>query len=103
MEKYKINIDTVTKVEDLFYSGWLFQDIKQNEIILETSNLDFNPIRLKATFITLCEGVLNSNRRGPDDPKHAIDYEQFDIHDLETLAKELTNTTGIRFSSCLVF
>ena len=103
MEKHRINIDKVTKIEDLYYAGWTFQEIKKDEIILETSDINFSPLRLKATFIILCEGILNSNRNGPDDPMHEIDYKQFDIRDLETLAKELTKITGIRFLSGLTF
>ena len=103
MEEYKINIDKVTEIKDLFYAGWLFKDIKQNEIMLETSNLNFQPIMLKVIFMIVCEGVLNSSRNRPEDPKYEIDYEQYSISDLETLARELTNITGIRFSSRLVF
>ena len=103
MEKHRINIDRLTKVEDLYNAGWSFQEVKGNEIVLETNELDFNPVRLKATFMILCEGILNSSRRSPEDPKHEIDYDQFNIHDLETLAKELSNVTGIRFSSALAF
>lgn len=103
MEKYRINIDKVINIEELYNAGWLFQGIKQNEIILETSNLEFNSVRLKATFIILCEGILNSNRKGPDDLKHEIDYDQFEFDDLKSLAEELTKVTGIHFSSGLVF
>ena len=103
MEKHKININKVSKIEDLFNAGWLFQDMKDSEIVLETSDINLNPARLKAIFIILCEGVFNSNRRRPEDPKVDIDYEHFNFSTLESVAKELTLKTGIHFSSALVF
>lgn len=103
MEKYRLNIDKVIKIEDLYNAGWLFKDIRQNEIVLETSDVNFSPVRLKATFITLCEGILNSNPKMSYNENHKIDYDKFEILDLETLARQLTELTGIHFSSALVF
>jgi hypothetical protein len=103
MEKHSLNIDKVSKIEDLFNAGWLFQDMKRSEIILETSDINLNPVKLKAIFIILCEGVFNSNRRGFEDTKVVIDYEQLNFSTLESVANELTFKTGIYFSSALIF
>ena len=59
--------------------GWLYGDIQANEIILETSELNFTPIRLKVTFMLLCNGILNSRTKPSPKQTYKIDYEKFDI------------------------
>lgn len=103
MEKHTLNIDNILTVEDLYDIGWLHKDLKRDEIVLQTSELDFNAIRLKATFYILCEAILNSHRRKHDDPKVEINYDQYEFLSLEELAEALTNETGIRFTSGLAF
>ena len=103
MEKHSLNIDGIATIEDFYNIAWLHKDLKGDEIVLQTSELNFNAVQLKLFFHILCEGILNSHRRKHDDPKVEINYDQYEFSNLEELAEALTNETGIRFSSALAF
>ncbi len=98
MSDYRINIDQVTNNETLFHAGWLFADLKGQEVILETQNSNMSPLRLRATFAILAEGILNSGTTMSPDQKTEIVYADYDIPDLRTLARELTILTKVKFS-----
>lgn len=100
MEKYYLNISKVPDIKTLWHSGWLFSDKMNTEIVLEVEGKEFyanSPLLLKVLYATLCEGILNS---GTTDTKrkHDINYTEVDIYNYDTLAKELSKTTGFNFS-----
>lgn len=104
MEKQYLNLNEVTNIKTLWHAAWLFSDKKNTEIILqvdEKNPLTNNLAVLKAQFMILSEGILNSstddNKRKPD-----IDYTGIHISDCYSLAKELTKLTGFKFSIALV-
>ena len=103
MEQHRLNINKVTNIKELFHAGWILSDKKGDEIILESDTMDVHPVILKATFITLCEGILNSNTKlkSPEE-RVEIDFDKIQIQDFKSLAKELTKATGISFSIAIV-
>lgn len=100
MEKHNLNLNEVTNIKTLWHAAWLFADKKNTEIILQVDKknpLTNNLVVLKAQFMILSEGILNSST---DDTKkkHNIDYTVFHIKDCHSLASELTKLTGFKFS-----
>jgi len=78
----------------------LLSEEKLDEIVLqvdEKSLLTFSPIVLKAQFIILSEGLINSNV-DPQKNTHKIDYNSIEITDIKSLATELSKITGLKFS-----
>jgi hypothetical protein len=104
MEKQYLNITKIPNIETLYNAGWLFTDNKKNvEIVLQVDPEQFatnNPLLIKVLYTTLCEGILNSNVKDGA-PRHEIDYSG-NIKNYEMLAKELSKTTGFRFTVGIV-
>lgn len=99
MEKHHLNLSEVTNIKTLWHAAWLFSDKKNTEIILHVDNqnpLTNNPGVLKAQFMILCEGILNSNTNDTKE-RHEIDYDAVTINDIGTLATELSTRTGFKF------
>ncbi|HMX00860.1 MAG TPA: hypothetical protein PKL56_15940 [Cyclobacteriaceae bacterium] len=99
MEKHHLNLSEITNIKTLWHAAWLFSDKRNTEIILR---IDYqNPLTrnsgiLKAQFMILCEGILNSSIDASKE-RHEIDYSTVEIKDVETLASELSRWTGFKF------
>ncbi len=99
MEKHHLNLSEVTNIETLWHAAWLFSDKKNTEIVLHadySNPLTNNPGVLKAQFMILCEGIVNSNTDGTKE-RLEIDYDVVTINDMATLATELSRRTGFKF------
>ena len=99
MEKHHLNLSEVTNIKTLWHAAWLFSDKRNTEIILHIDSenpLTTNPGVLKAQFMILCEGILNSSTDGAKE-RHEIDYDSVTIKDVASLAIELSEKTGFRF------
>ena len=71
-----------------------------NSFVDENNPLTNSLVVLKAQFMILSEGILNSNT---DDNKRKLDIDYSGIHisDCYNLTKELTKLTGFKFSITL--
>jgi len=99
MATYRINLNKVTdEIKTVYHTGWLISDKKGDNVILEVNSLNDHPAILKAKFITLCEGILNST----DKKKIEVNYNAIEIKDYKSMAVELSNLTGIQFSIELI-
>jgi hypothetical protein len=100
MEKQYINLNDVTNFKTLWHAAWLASDNKTTEVVLvvdRQKTMTDNPVVLKAQFVILSEGILNSST---DEAKkrREIDYSEYDIKDCYHLASELTKLTGYKIS-----
>lgn len=101
MEKHYIDISKVNNYKDLYHAGWLFKDMKKDEIIILVSPSDYhanNPLTLHLLYILFVKGILYSDTANEGD---IVDFTNKDllIHDYNDLASELTKATGIKFSA----
>jgi uncharacterized protein (DUF2225 family) len=100
MEKHYLNLSEVTNIKTLWHAAWLFSDKKNTEIALQVdyeNPLTNNRSVLKAQFVILCEGILNS-KTDESKERHQIDYDSIIINDIHSLANELSKRTGFKFS-----
>lgn len=100
MEKQHLNLNEVTDIKTLWHTAWLSSDKRNTEIILHVDNQ--NPLTnnrgvLKAQFIILCEGILNSSTNDARE-RHEINYDNVSIESVDSLASELSKTTGFKFT-----
>ncbi|HEX7904917.1 MAG TPA: hypothetical protein VF487_13655 [Chitinophagaceae bacterium] len=101
MEQIRLPLERIDEIKTLYHTGWLVNDSKGKEIVLEDTKLDHSDAYFKAVFITLSEGVLNSNPNiSPEKITH-INYDDLIIPDFPTLVNKLTEVTGIKFSYAL--
>jgi hypothetical protein len=95
MENPRINIEKAKgDIKTIWHIGYLLNDKKGQEIILEVESMHKLPLELKLELYILGEGILNSDETKP---RTKIDFESIEVNNYEEVVHELSKITGLKF------